>query len=277
MSSPSLTISVNTYSYIYSHHAFEAARHLRTIGFENFEFLFNSPHIWISEIPKECRKSKPTIISDEKLRITSFNLPIMDHNITSPNPDTRNFTQQRFKELIELAGFWSVPYVVVVPGKVSPLFPAPKQLMLEWLLEGIFILAEHAKEAGTKVLIENVPITTAPLAKDLLNILDKINHPNVGIVYDVANGYYAGQDPAEELLQLEGVLDLIHLSDTGRNEWRHDPIGAGGIDFASVHGALGKIAFDGLSVMEIISPNPDYDLVESWERLANLGWKGRVL
>ena len=76
---------------------------------------------------------------------------------------------------------------------------------------------------------------------------------------------------------MEGALDLIHLSDTGRNEWRHDPIGAGGIDFASVHEALGKISFDGLSVMEIISPNPDHDLVESWERLANLGWKGRVL
>ncbi len=277
MSSPSLTISVNTYSYIYSHHAFEAARHLRKIGFENFEFLFNSPHIWVSEIPRESRDRRPAIISDEKLRVTSFNLPIMDHNITSPNPDTRNFTQQRFKELIELAGLWSVPYVVLVPGKVSPLFPAPKKLMLEWLLEGVLILAEHAKKSGTKVLIENVPITTVPLAKDLLNIVGQINHPNVGIVYDVANGYYAGQNPAKELLQLEGAVDLIHLSDTGRHEWRHDPVGAGEVDFASVHEALGKISFEGFSVMEIISTNPDHDLVESWKKLANLGWKGRVL
>ena len=81
--------------------------------------------------------------------------------------------------------------------------------MLEWLLEGLFVLAEHAKEAGTKVLIENVPITTAPLAKDLLNVLDTINHPNVGIVYDVANGYYAGQDPAEELAEATGFQQMV--------------------------------------------------------------------
>ena len=115
------------------------------------------------------------------------------------------------------------------------------------------------------------------LALDLLNILSEINHPNVGIVYDVANGYYAGEDPAQELRQLEGVLDLVHLSDTGRDEWRHDPIGTGGIDFSSVSEALGQIGFDGLSVMEIISPNPDRDLMKSWEILAKLGWKGRVL
>lgn len=277
MSPPSLTIAVNTYSYIYTHNAFEAARHLRKIGFEEFEFLFNSPHIWVSELPNGTRDVKPKIITDDNSRVISFNLPIMDHNITSPNPDTRKFTQRRFKELIELAGSWSVPYVVLVPGKISPLFPAPEKLIREWLLEGLSVLAEWAQEAGTKVLIENVPVTSVPLAMDLLKILGEINHPNVGIVYDVANAYYAGEDPAKELRKLGGVVDLVHLSDTSHHEWRHDPIGTGEIDFGSIREALGEIGFDGLSVMEIISSNPDHDLVESWERLASFGWKGRML
>ena len=276
MTSPSLSIAVNTYSYIYSHHAFEAARHLRTMGFENFELLFNFPHIWVPELSRDYRERRPSIISDEKIRVTSFNLPIMDHNITSPNPDTRNFTRQRFKELIKLAGSWSVPHVILVPGKISPLFPAPENLVLKWLLDEVFVLAEQAREFGTKVLIENVPVTSVPLAVDLLNILSEIDHPNIGIVYDVANGYFVGADPARELRELEGVVELVHLSDTGRNEWRHDPIGAGEIDFASVFEALNQTNFDGLSVMEIISSDPDHDLKESWKKLARLGWKGKA-
>jgi L-ribulose-5-phosphate 3-epimerase len=275
MNLPALPIAVNTYSYIYSHHAFDAVRHLGAAGFKNFELLFSSPHIWVSELDKQLCESPPPSFSNEGLKIISFNLPIMDHNITSPNPDTRDFTRQRFIELIGLAGSWSVPYVVLVPGKISPLFPAPNRHLMEWFMEEICALLQHAREYGTKILIENVPVTFAPQASDLLAILGEVNDPSLGIVYDVANGYFAGQDPARELRLLGEEVDLIHLSDTGKTHWRHDPIGAGEIDFAAIFGALRDIKFEGLSVMEIVSSNPDRELQESWEKLVQYGWEGK--
>ncbi|MCS5659430.1 MAG: sugar phosphate isomerase/epimerase, partial [Dehalococcoidia bacterium] len=116
-----LPIAVNTYSYIYKLSALDTMRHLLEMGFQRFELLFNFGHIWVSELEPNIRRGRPSWVSEEGGEIISFNLPIMDHNLTSPNPDMRAFTIERFTELIELAGVWSVPYVVLVPGKISPL------------------------------------------------------------------------------------------------------------------------------------------------------------
>lgn len=276
MNSRNLPIGVNTYSYIYSHNAFDAVEHLGTLGFKKFELLFSSPHIWVSELDRQLLKSLPAILRDKGLQVSSFNLPIMDHNITSPNRDTREFTRQRFMELISLAGSWSVPYVVLVPGKISPLFPASHQCLMEWFMGEITLLLKLASEHGIKILVENVPVTFVPKASDLLAILGQVNHPSLGIVYDVANGYFAGEDPAKELCLLGNNVELVHLSDTGRDSWRHDPIGTGEIDFVAIFETLRDITFNGLSVMEIVSSTPDRDLQDSWDKLVAYGWEGKL-
>ena len=268
-----LPIAVNTYSYIYRLSAPDSVHHLLGLGFKRFELLFNAGHIWVSDLEPSSRNAPPTWLTNEGAEIVSFNLPIMDHNLTSPNPDTRLFTYERFLELIELASVWSVPYVVLVPGKVSPLLPAPATSLLGWFIDGVSALAEVASQCGTKILIENVPATFAPLASDLTKVLEKLNDNRVGVVYDVANGMFAGEDPAAGLKLLGDWIELIHLSDTGKNLWRHDPVGTGEVDFRSVAEAIHSIGFSGQSVMEIISSNPDHDLLESRRLLAQWGWQ----
>ena len=269
-----LPIAVNTYSYIYKLSALDAMRHLLEMGFQRFELLFNFDHIWVSELEPDIRRVRPSWVSEEGGEVISFNLPIMDHNLTSPNPDMRAFTIERFTELIELAGVWSVPYVVLVPGKISPLLPAPSASLASWFYDGVNQLAERADQCGTKILVENVPVTFAPLASDLSRVLDKLADERVGVVYDVANGFFAGEDPASGIQTLRDRIDLVHLSDTGRKYWRHDPIGAGEIDFESVAKAIQSINFSGQSVMEVISSDPDRELPESRRLLAQWGWQG---
>ena len=269
-----LPIAVNTYSYIYKLSALDAMRHLLEMGFQRFELLFNFDHIWVSELEPDIRRVRPSWVSEEGGEVISFNLPIMDHNLTSPNPDMRAFTIERFTELIELAGLWSVPYVVLVPGKISPLLPAPSASLASWFYDGVNQLAERAAQCGTKILVENVPVTFAPLASDLSMALDELADERVGVVYDVANGFFAGEDPASGIQTLRDRIDLVHLSDTGRKYWRHDPIGTGEIDFESVAEAIRLINFSGQSVMEIISSDPDRELPESRRLLAQWGWQG---
>jgi len=269
-----LPIAVNTYSYIYKLSALDAMRHLLEMGFQRFELLFNFDHIWVSELEPNIRRVLPSWVSEEGGEVISFNLPIMDHNLTSPNPDMRAFTIERFTELIDLAGVWSVPYVVLVPGKVSPLLPAPSAALASWFYDGVNKLAERADQCGTKILVENVPVTFAPLATDLSTALDELADERVGVVYDVANGFFAGEDPASGIQTLRDRIDLVHLSDTGRKHWRHDPIGAGEIDFESVAKAIQSINFSGQSVMEVISSDPDRELPESRRLLAQWGWQG---
>lgn len=268
-------IAVNTYSYIYSHDWMACMRHLSGLGFCDFELLFNPPHIWAPEIEADARQGWMRQCADEGFRIHSFNLPIMDHNITSPVAEMRRFTIDRFRELIQLAGVWGVPRVVLVPGKVSPLLAAPGDRLRGWFAEGMAELGEVAEAAGVKILVENVPMTFIPRAGDIMAELDRIDPDGrIGVIYDVANGFFAGEDPAEGLRIVKDRLELVHLSDTGRDAWKHDPIGRGAIDFAAVAAALHEVAYWGPSVLEVISTNPDVDLPDSRERLAALGWDG---
>ena len=43
--------------------------------------------------------------------------------------------------------------------------------------------------------------------------------------YDIANAHFIGEDTNAGLRQVQSRLGIVHLSDTGRQAWRHDPVG----------------------------------------------------
>jgi len=266
-------IGVNTFSYTYSHGALDCLLHLKTLGYRTFEILATAPHFWPPMLDRATRRDMPKRLRDEGLSILSFNHPSLDHNLVSPMPEMRRYTVERFVEFIALAGEWGVPWVVVVPGKVSPLFPAPRPWLEDWFTAGIRALADAAKTVGVQLLIENVPTAWLPKAADVAAMLDALALPALGVCYDVANAAFIGEDPAAGVKRLGGRVKLVHLSDTGRDRWRHDPVGQGGVDFGAFAAALRDIGFTGTSMLEIISSTPDRDIAESHRRLAPLGWQ----
>lgn len=265
-------LAVNTYSYTFSHRMQEGLLHLKGLGFRSFEILATPPHLWPADLGRRERREIPRRLAGEGLSIVSINHPSLDHNLVSPVPEMRAYTVDKFRLLIELAGAWAVPYVVVVPGKASPLFPASRPWLEEWFVDGMRRLAGAAAEAGVGLLVENVPIAWLPKAADVAAMLDRLDDARVGVCYDVANAFYAGENPAAGVRRVKDRLRLVHLSDTGRRRWRHDPVGQGSVDFAAFAKALKEIGYGGPSVMEIVSETPDRDLAESARRLAKLGW-----
>jgi len=65
----------------------------------------------------------------------------------------------------------------------------------------------------------------------------------------------------------------IHLSDSTRSAWQHDPIGTGSVDFRTVATTLREIGYTGTSIIEIISESPERDIAEGNRRLAEFGWE----
>jgi sugar phosphate isomerase/epimerase len=271
-----LPIAINTYSYSFSHRALDCMLHLRTFGYEAFEILATPPHFWPPHLDANDRREIPQRLADAGIRIISFNHPSLDHNLVSPTPDMRRYTVEKFCALIDLAGEWGVPWIIVVPGKVSPLFPAPRDWLRQWFQEGLSVMAERALRAGTRLLIENVSIAWLPLADDIAEMLDEIGDDRIGVCYDVANAVYIREDPGYGLRRLKDRLCLVHLSDTGTDVWRHDPVGKGIVDFGAVAETLVELGYDGPSVFEIISDDPDRDIRESHRLLARRGWESPV-
>ncbi len=268
----SLAVGINTYSYTLSHTARQAMVHLADMGYAAFEILVTPPHLWVPELSADERSRIRDLIADRGLRITSLNFPMLDNNLTSPTAEVRRYCVGVYKDLIALASDWGAPYVIIIPGRLSTLFPAPREWMAEWFIAAMRELGDYAGDHGIRLLVENIPFTFIPKAEDLLETLDAIGDTRIGIIYDVANGHFAGEDPAQALRLVRDRLGLVHLSDTTQTTFRHDPVGAGDVDFKAVALALVDLGYDGYSMMEIISTGPDSDIPDSHAKLARWGW-----
>lgn len=267
-----LPVGVNTYSYTFSHTALDAMLHLADLGYRAFEILVTPPHLWVPDLDPRQRREIPRRLADRGLRIVSLNFPLLDNNLVSPTPEVRRYSVGVYRGLIELAGDWGVPYLVVIPGRVSAFFPAPADWLMRWFSEGVRELAAAAAAAGVQLLIENVSVAYLPRTPDVLAALERIGDPSIGVIYDVANAVFSGEDPRQGLRLAKDRLRLVHLSDTPTTVWRHDPVGRGVVDFPAVAETLQAIGYAGPSMFEIVSRTPDRDLVDSHRRLCGWGW-----
>jgi hypothetical protein len=123
---------------------------------------------------------------------------------------------------------------VIGPGKVNTLMAAPKERLIGYLFAALDELAPLAAKVGTALWVENIPFAMLPNLEEIVSVLDRYGRDNIGIVYDVANGHFVGENIGEALKQCGARLKLVHLSDTNRQLYRHDPIGRGTVPFAEV-------------------------------------------
>lgn len=263
---------VNTYSYVWRYAALECIDHLADAGFTRFELLVNPPHLWPAALDLAQRGAVAALLARRGLRVVSLNPPSLDLNLVSPAAEMRRYTLNHYRDVIELAGEWGVPFVIVVPGKTHPLLPAPAAQVQGWFREAIDELLMQADAANVDLLLENLPMAFLPRAQDLVDAVEAVGAARLGIVYDVANGFFAGEHPAEGILAARAHMRLVHLSDTGTQRWEHGPVGSGAVPFPAVAGALAEIAYRGQCVLEIISHTPENDIPESARQLQTLGW-----
>ena len=122
------------------------------------------------------------------------------------------------------------------------------------------------------VLVENMPFAFLPGAQEMMDALDEYGHDEVGVVYDVANGAFIGEDLGEGLRAVESRLVLVHVSDTTTKVYKHDPVGRGTVLFDDAATAMRSLGFRKRPILEIISGNPDDDILDSIDRLNHMGW-----
>ena len=120
--------------------------------------------------------------------------------------------------------------------------------------------------------LENVPTTWIPAIKGLMAALKRYGNDAVRIIYDIANAHFIAEDFADGLKQCRSRLEMVHLSDTGQKIFRHDPVGFGTVPFADVPAALAAVGYKKRPVLEIISRDPDRDIIASASKLALLGF-----
>ena len=265
---------INTFSYLWSSTAIDAIAELVDNGYETFEVPISSPHCWPDEISISERSAIGAKLSEYGARVRSLNAGGYDINLASPGANMRLKSIEHVKSVIDLAAAWDVPEVVISPGTRRPMIPPSLERAYGWMYESLGSLIPLAKQAGTRLLLENTPYCFTPTVRDLAGIVSTVNDDVLKIVYDVANAAYIREDPVAGLLSNQESIALVHISDTSLETWGHDPIGTGVVDFEGLGGAVEATCGVGNVVLEIIrEENTLYEFDKAMHDLRDRGWK----
>jgi len=265
---------INTFSYLWSSTAIDAIAELVDDGYETFEVPISSPHCWPDEISISERSAIGAKLSEYGARVRSLNAGGYDINLASPGANMRLKSIEHVKSVIDLAAAWDVPEVVISPGTRRPMIPPSLERAYGWMYESLGSLIPLAKQAGTRLLLENTPYCFTPTVRDLAGIVSTVNDDVLKIVYDVANAAYIREDPVAGLLSNQESIALVHISDTSLETWGHDPIGTGVVDFEGLGGAVEATCGVDNVVLEIIrEENTLYEFDKAMHDLRDRGWK----
>jgi L-ribulose-5-phosphate 3-epimerase len=131
----------------------------------------------------------------------------------------------------------------------------PEEARAPALVRGFRETAPTAERMAVRLAIES---TLA--AGDLIELLDSVGSPFVGVYYDLANSTAQGYVPADEIRQLGDRVQMIHLKDTDGQ-----PLGKGRVDWPAAIAAIRDIGYDGWLVLE--TPSGDDPLASGRRNL----------
>lgn len=139
-------------------------------------------------------------------------------------------------------------------------------------------LARQAAKHGLIVGLENEHACNIATAAETARVLERVNHPNLMVVWDPANAYVSGENPfptGYRLLPPDRIVH-VHAKDcevSGHTpEW--GPLGTRAIDWKGQIAALLKDGYKGYISLETHWPGPNGDKLEG-SRIC--GWNLRGL
>jgi len=267
-----LPIGVNTMSFMWRGSARAALEALAREGYRRFEVMACPGHFDPMMDHAEAL-AFGRFLRDAGLTVETINMPSLDQNLASALPEMRDYTVRLFERLIAIAETIAARGVIVVTGRVNPLIAPARRDLEAWFDESFHRVMRAAEAAGVALYLENIPMGVYPRADQLIEFAGRVDSAAVGICYDIANAHFIGEDPVAGLRQVRSRLAIVHLSDTGREAWRHDPVGQGSCDFAGFGTALAEIGYADTSMMEIVADPPVEQIVASHRRLADWGWE----
>jgi L-ribulose-5-phosphate 3-epimerase len=262
----------NTYSYIRSEPALSCIARLADFGFRKFELMVHPGHLWPPGPAAEGLGDLRRIVSTRGLEVVTLNMPNIDTNIGAEASGMREYSLAMLTGIVRLASEIGARGIVIGPGKANPLFPADDALLTSHFFAALDVLCPLAKSGGTALWVENMPFAYLPGIDALMRVLDRYGNDDIGVVYDVANAHFINEDIRAGLLRCGKLLRLVHLSDTGQRQYRHDAVGQGSVPFRDIPAMLRDVDYRELQMIEIISRDADKDILDSVETLAALGF-----
>jgi sugar phosphate isomerase/epimerase len=152
-------------------------------------------------------------------------------SFVSPNLRDRTRSVEDLVRHIELASDLGAPFVRAFAGVRED--DAPEQDLYLRVVSELAGVVDFAVEAGVVIAIEQHD--DFDRATQIGAILDLLDHPGLGAVWDVANGWAAGESPHVGLEAIRGRICYAQLKDGSgpREDWWPTSFGSGDVPLAA--------------------------------------------
>lgn len=240
----------STYTYLWRDGVEAAFAGIAEAGFDRAELLAAPPHVDAGEV----RAAADRIGAARGRTGVSVHSVVpsgVDVNLASPDSTMREWSVGYFIMIGRLAAEVGAEWLVIHPGRRHPLRPAPYDRYRQWVTDGVREILDALSGVPFGVLLENTPTGILDTGEECARLVERVGPEVLGVCYDVANGHMV-EDVDAGLTAAGRHLGLVHLSDTTRAAWAHDPIGAGEVDFAHVAGTVSGLGYGGRFVLETL-------------------------
>lgn len=181
---------------------------------------------------------------------------------------TPGFARSDAADLLALTRHWGAPRLRLFAGATGSADTDPAARHA--ILHDLAMVADMARDLDLRLAIETHPGTLADSLPATLALLEALDHPAVGINFDVLHVWESGADPLTALARLAGHVDHVHLKTvTARDRLPvfdpanvHDPRGhsdgmcplmTGALDYGAILPALPPTA---QASLEWFGPKP---------------------
>jgi sugar phosphate isomerase/epimerase len=153
------------------------------------------------------RKATLKLMKDKKLQFVNLGSSCSLH-FTEGEERQKNLTEG--KAFIDLSKELNCSFIRVFPNKLPK--EQDKNATMALIAKGLIELGEYAKGKNVKVLME----THGDLvwSQDIEKIMKDATHPNVGLVWDIANMWTITKEPVTEVYsRLKKYIHHTHIKD----------------------------------------------------------------
>ena len=230
------------------------------------------PHYdpWTEELG--VTKRLRSILDRHDISLLALDLASSDINLASPSSDVVDFAVDAYTRTIDRAAELGAKWVCVGSGRRHALLAKANDRLMETFRPAFARIHAKAQARDIGIILENHPQGLLADAKTIADFLDAEGYSSIAVIYDVANAFAIDEDPVAGLETLWSRLGIVHLSDSPKGQWRHDPIGTGDIDFAAIGVMLNSKDYEGAVVLEILSNTPLGALIDGVAALEASGF-----
>ena len=209
---------------------FELARDCRLNFIELLAERIHNPHnpIWNDEGINNLKKNMRLNNLDSFSACIDY---VIEESLFSDatGENTFNYLIKFIKQINKIG----IKKLVLPLLEASEINSYPQNLIVDKLK----LILDECQSLGIDVLLESVAN-----ANDLFNILENVDHPNLGCVYDTGNRYEISNH-IDEINFLKKYIKHIHIKDKRNKE--NVIVGSGQVDFLSILKTLNSISYSG--------------------------------